>query len=202
MKIFCALLVLWIKMLFSSEVSADSFCHEVKKDNKDFLICDHVTSKNIFNGSKTIERYKYVKISKSFIMPKQLSRFNSTIVLQMNDCFLEKIPDSGFSYFPNLEELRLNLNEIKVVPHGAFPNFIKAQSSTKQNYNTGTASKLKVLDLSSNSIHVIDDNSLMAKSLRKLDLRRNKIKDIKGKFKYLSGKIFFFRIFGYTFRSI
>ena len=191
MKIICALLVLWVKMLFSSEVTADSFCHEVKKDNKDFLICDHVTPKNIFNGSKTIERYKYVKISNSSIIHIQLFRFKNIVFLQIINSLLEKIPYGGFSSSPNLEELHLELNEIEVIPYGAFPNFIETQSSTKQNYNTGTASKLKVLDLSSNSIHLIEDKSLTTESLRKLNLQRNRIKHIDGKFRYLTGKIFF-----------
>ncbi|KAK3786402.1 hypothetical protein RRG08_011718 [Elysia crispata] len=174
-------------MLFSSEVTADSFCHEVKKDNKDFLICDHVTPKNIFNGSKTIERYKYVKISNSSIIHIQLFRFKNIVFLQIINSLLEKIPYGGFSSSPNLEELHLELNEIEVIPYGAFPNFIETQSSTKQNYNTGTASKLKVLDLSSNSIHLIEDKSLTTESLRKLNLQRNRIKHIDGKFRYLTG---------------
>ena len=168
-------------------VSGSLYC----EGSGNYVECDGVPRRNIFNGSKLVKDHGNIRIENTKVMPigpAQCSAFNNAEYVYFHGTDLNEVPAGCFDSFQHLDKLGFTSNPIKVVRQGAIPNILKLQHGKDPGQNSGIKSKLKRLSLFDNEIHTIEDNAFMAESLERLRLRMNKIKDIANRFKHLSGK--------------
>ncbi|GFS08057.1 leucine rich repeat containing 15 [Elysia marginata] len=188
MKLQTTVLVLWVGAHFIASVTSGETCKEV--GNSEGVVYDNASHETIFNGTHPLTAYNIISIMDTNIdrlRPGEWTALSHAVEIYIGLTDLKELPAAGFGNFTCLWWLTITNSLIKVIPQGAFPNTIDATDSHCSDNGTTTDSKLAYLDLGNNTIRTIEDNSLMAASLKTLYLNDNKIKDIAGKFKFLSG---------------
>ncbi|GFS16011.1 leucine-rich repeat and fibronectin type-III domain-containing protein 4 [Elysia marginata] len=190
MKLGTTVLVIWAGLDFFVGVSAQNYCSKI---NDRLLACSRASRENIFEGFKRQLASSYsVEFSNCDIKPlgtEEWSALRHAVHIDFSYTDVDQLPVLGFKNFPCLWTLSITNSFIEVIPQGAFPRTVNASlfRCPESDFNT-PESELQELDLKSNRIHTIEDNSLMAPNLFSLDLSNNSIKCIDGKFRFLSGQ--------------
>ncbi|GFS07967.1 leucine-rich repeats and immunoglobulin-like domains protein 2 [Elysia marginata] len=183
MKLQTTVLVLCVGAHFTATVSSGETC-EVRGNS----VYDHASRDTIFNGIHPLTDFSSITIRDSKIdplCPEEWTDLSHAAEIYIGETDLKELPAAGFGNFLCLKSLHITDSLIEVITRKAFPVVTKV--SYCYNDGTTTDSKLVFLNLKNNRIHTIEDNSLMAASLKTLYLNNNKIKNIAGKFKFLSG---------------